>query len=75
MLRKVQCVLIKKEFIRFLHISHGSHQELETQFIIAKNLNYLTVAIFQETRAENAIVGRMLSGLIKAVKLKLGETA
>ena len=63
----------QKEFIRFLHISLGSQQELETQFIIAKNLNYVTEAIFEETQAEIAIVGRMLSGLIKSVKLKMGD--
>ena len=63
----------QKEFIRFLHISLGSQQELETQFIIAKNLNYITEVMFEETQAEITIVGRLLSGLIKSVKLKMAD--
>ena len=63
----------QKEFIRFLHISLGSQQELETQFIIAKNLNYITEIVFQETQTEIETVGRMLSDLIKAVKLKMAD--
>ena len=31
----------KKEFINFLYVSIGSLSEIETQLIIAKNLNYL----------------------------------
>jgi four helix bundle protein len=46
---------------------------LETQFIIAKNLNYITEVMFEETQAEITIVGKMLSGLIKSVKLKLAD--
>jgi len=40
----------QKEFIRFLHISLGSQQELETQFIIAKNLNYITEIVSRKLR-------------------------
>jgi hypothetical protein len=43
---------------------------LETQFIIAKNLNYITEVMFEETQAEITIVGRMLSGLIKISEVK-----
>lgn len=32
-----------KEFIQFLSIAHASSYELETQLIISKNLNYLTI--------------------------------
>lgn len=32
-----------KEFIQFLSIAHASSYELETQLIISRNLNYLSV--------------------------------
>jgi len=32
-----------KEFMQFLSIAHASSYELETQLIISKNLNYLTL--------------------------------
>jgi four helix bundle protein len=34
-----------KEFTRFLAIAHASSFELETQLIISKNLNYLSVEV------------------------------
>lgn len=32
-----------KEFMQFLSIAHASSYELETQLVISKNLNYLTL--------------------------------
>lgn len=36
-----------KEFIQFLYIALGSLSELETQFIISKNLNYIDYNILE----------------------------
>jgi len=57
----------KKEFIQFLYIALGSLSELETELIIAKNLNYLgnnDDNIF--LKLEN--IGKMLTGLIKSLQ-------
>jgi len=57
----------KKEFIQFLYIALGSLSELETELIIAKNLNYLGNNgdnIF--LKLEN--IGKMLTGLIKSLQ-------
>jgi len=57
----------KKEFIQFLHIGLGSLAELETELIIAKNLNYLNDNddnIFIKLD----IIGKMLTGLIKSLQ-------
>ncbi len=57
----------KKEFIQFLYIGLGSLAELETELIIAKNLNYLgnnddNIFIKLDT------IGKMLTGLIKSLQ-------
>jgi len=56
------------EFRQFLGHARGSLAELETQIQIAKNLNYLSEAqtsALSETAME---VGRILNGLIAALK-------
>lgn len=57
-----------KSFIQFLRISKASLFELETQIIIAFNLDYVS----QETRTiiEEMIEeeGKMINALIKAIK-------
>lgn len=60
-----------KEFINFLSIARGSNSELETQLQICVKLNYIT-----EKEIENALklceeVGKMLSTLIKKLRLEL----
>ena len=57
-----------KELIHFLYISLGSLSELETQMIIAHNLEYLhseDLKIFEE---KTTVLIRMLSALIKTLK-------
>ena len=53
----------KAEFIHFLNIARGSLTELETQVLIAANLNMLNAQL----RLEDDIIelGRMLTGLIR----------
>ena len=54
-----------KEFIQFLYIALGSKAELETQLLIAYNLNFLNESNFQQLSGKAEEIGRMLSGLIK----------
>ncbi len=59
----------KKEFRRFLFISLASLAELETQLIIAENLNYMinSEAIDKQTND----IRKMLLGLIKYLESKI----
>jgi len=60
-----------RDFLRFLSISNGSLAELQTQFIIAKNLGFISLenlAILKESADE---VGRMIHGLQKSLQKKL----
>lgn len=56
--------------IQFLHISLGSQQELDTQFLIAKKLEYLTEDQYNEINIKIETVGKLLNGLIKYLKTK-----
>ena len=55
----------QKEFIRFLYISLGSLSELDTQLIIAENIEYLeyTVTLKEKLLA----IKYMLNGLINSL--------
>ena len=55
----------KKEFIQFLYISLGSLSELETQILIASELDYLVSNEILSTIEE---IRKMLLGLIKKLK-------
>ncbi len=59
-----------KEFIQFLYISLGSQQELDTQLLIAKKLEYLTEDQYNEINIKIETVGKLLNGLIKYLKTK-----
>jgi four helix bundle protein len=58
----------RKEFHHFLSLARGSLVEIETQVIIAQNLDYLTPNQNQPLLAETAELGRILNGLIASVK-------
>ena len=51
-----------KEFIQFLYIALGSCAEVETQLIIANNLQYGNI---KHATEKNEQIKRMLQGLIK----------
>ncbi len=57
-----------KEFVQFLYISLGSTAELETQFIIAHNLKYISSSEYKPMMSNLIDIRKMLSGLIKYVK-------
>jgi four helix bundle protein len=54
-----------KEYIHFLYISLGSLAELDTQLIIAKDLNFINEKDYNEISEKLNSIGKMLSGLIK----------
>jgi four helix bundle protein len=60
----------KKEFSNYLSIATGSSYELETQLIIAKNLNYINTQNINELSAILSEIQRMLYSLQKKLKTK-----
>ena len=56
-----------KEFIQFLYISMGSLAELETQLIIASNLNYFSNQVLENLNTSIIEIRSQLSGLIKSL--------
>jgi four helix bundle protein len=55
-----------KEFIQFLHIALGSLSELETQILIAGNLQYITNV--DNLIMETEVLRKLLNGLIYSLK-------
>ena len=60
----------KNEFVRFLRISIGSLFELQTQLEISKNLEFITIEIFNKMLSESVEIEKMLKALIKSIKAK-----
>jgi four helix bundle protein len=54
------------EFVHFLRIAHGSLRELETQFLIARRLEYMDDEQLVEVLSVAATVGKLLHGLMKS---------
>lgn len=61
-----------KEFVHFLHIALGSCSELDTQLIIAFNLNYISKVKYNFLTDQLTEIGKMLNGLINYRKKKIG---
>jgi four helix bundle protein len=59
--------LSRGEFRQFLGHARGSNLELETQLIIARNLNYVSEAEAEKLLATAAEVNRMLNGLLQSI--------
>jgi four helix bundle protein len=58
-----------REFLHFLNNARGSLFEIETQIAIAEKLGYLDRAKCDVLRSKTAEIGRLLNGLMKAIKL------
>ena len=56
------------EFQHFLRTARGSLAEVETQLVIARNLEYLPETAMQELMKSTAELGRILNGLVAAVE-------
>ena len=59
-----------RDFAVFLCHARGSLQKLETQFLIARELGYMREKCVPAIEASIAETGKMLNGLINAVKPK-----
>lgn len=59
-----------KEFIQFLYISLASMSELETQMLIACNLEYVSKNALEEFNEKSKIISNQILGLIKYLKNK-----
>ena len=57
----------KKEFKQFLYISLSSSTELETQIIIAYNLEYINLSQYNLYLEKLEIISKMLQGLIRSI--------
>ena len=60
----------RKEYLQFLSIAQGSLKELETQTILAQRLGYATVSQAERILSDSEIVGKMLGGLIRSLRVK-----
>jgi four helix bundle protein len=62
------CRRRRLEYIQFLQIAFASGAELETQLLIAKDLNYLSSIDFEKVKSILEEVMRMLNALISKIK-------
>ena len=61
----------KKDFVHFLHMAYGSASELETQLLIAKQLDFCNDPTYGEVNSLLSEVSRMLRVMIE--KLETGN--
>ncbi len=59
-----------QEYMQSLYIAYGSHCELETQILLAKDLGYIKSDGFQKLQQEVGDIERMLKALIKSLQNK-----
>jgi four helix bundle protein len=59
-----------QSFIQFLRIARGSLLELETQLIIAKELDFVKINSFDEMSALITEESKMINGFIKSIENK-----
>ena len=59
-----------KEFLNFLSIAQASCSEVETELLIAKRLDYLSVEVYDQLKTTSDSIGRMIIGLSKHLKSK-----
>jgi four helix bundle protein len=59
----------KKEFIQFLYLSNGSLEETKYHVLLAHDLGYITNRDYKSIYSQAEIVGKMIGGLIKYLKI------
>lgn len=57
-----------KEKAQFYFISLGSLAELQSQLLIAKDLNYISKDVFKIIAERTILISKLLNGLIKSIK-------
>lgn len=63
-----------KDFVPFLYQARGSLLELETQLLIARDLEYIEKPIFESLESETEELSRILNGLINRFQLPAPRT-
>ena len=58
------------DFARFLDQSLGSANEVETQLLISKNLNYISTERYEILMSSLSEIQKQLSGLIASIRLQ-----
>lgn len=59
-----------KEFIQYLYIALGSAAEIETQLIIARNLEFISKEELEQLVLQQETIAKLILGLIKYLKNK-----
>ena len=59
----------KKEYVQFLYLAKGSLEETKYHLLLSKDLGYLSVSLYEELQEDCNKIGRMISGLIKHLKV------
>jgi|ERR1041385_134659 four helix bundle protein len=59
------------EYLHHLGIANGSLMELETQVLIAARRSYIAKDEAERVLALSRVVGRLLAGLVRALKLRI----
>ncbi len=57
-----------KDKLNFLYIALGSLRELDSQFLIAKDLSYISISQYEQLLIQINTVGKLIYGLIKKYK-------
>jgi len=60
-----------KEFLHHLSVAKGSLAELETHLLLSQRIGYLDPAGIESLLTQTCRIGRMLSGLRKALENRL----
>ena len=63
----------EREFVRFLEIALGSSGELESQLKVATECDAIPVVVGNDLKDRAAEVSKMLHGLIKKIRVDLGD--
>lgn len=58
----------KVEFKQFLYISLSSASEVDTQLLIAKNLGFINIDLYEQAASNLEVISKMLQGLIKSIQ-------
>ncbi len=54
-----------KDKLHFYTMSQGSLTELQNELLIAKDVDYISVAVFKEAAEQTVVVNKLLNGLKK----------
>lgn len=58
----------KKEFIQFLIIARGSVTEVQTQLVIANDLDFINESTYKKLFSSSIEIHKMINGLIKSMR-------